>query len=282
MKKIIAYFDMDGPLADFEIGIGRNVGHPKRGIYEHNRDLVKPMYEKGFFRNLPVTAGAKEAVEELLNIDRIDWYIATKPMVDQVYYSATEKFEWLNEHFPMLVEKTFMTCCKSHLNGHYLIDDHKEKWEPIFNGSFLYFDVAKPVESWENIVNYLKKYDPNNLPNRVTEQEKRRCKSVFTVHRTHDSIGRGDVWQVRMRILLNNHTERMVTFNTDGQDSHIVHSSLDVNESAYQNFRRTWEDIESKRNKSWNTFMYEGSVDKPELPEIIMKNARQLVAQPSY
>lgn len=162
MDKKILYLDQDGPLADFEIGIGREVGHPERGTWDKD---PKPMYEKNFFRNLPVTAGAREAVETLLDMPWLDIYVATKPMIDKrIYYSATEKFQWLDEHFPQLVHRTFLTCCKGHLNGDFLIDDNSARWRPIFSGEFIYFDTTNPEKSWHDIVKYFsgREYDKGN------------------------------------------------------------------------------------------------------------------------
>ena len=261
IRKIIGYFDMDGPLADFEMGIGRDLSHPKRGIYENNKELVKPMYERGFFRNLPVTEGAKEAVEYLMNLERVDWYVATKPMVDTVYYSATEKFEWLNEHFPSLVEKTFMTCCKGHLNGHYLIDDYAERWEPIFGGSYIYFDVAKPYESWNNIVNYFEKYDPNNLPNRVMKrpEEVKKYPTLWRPVGVVPTMGHLARKQMQLQILVADNLLKLVTLELEGEECWVVHSQDMMNGAIKTEFQR---DAENSKANEWKLVDFIGDPNK--------------------
>jgi 5'-nucleotidase len=149
MKKIV-YIDMDGVLADFEGGVGR---FP----FERN---PPEMYVQGFFRNLPVMPGAKQALEQLLNNEHIDVYIGSKPDSTNLW-SATEKFQWIAEHFPALIKKIFLTCDKGHLNGHYLIDDDEEQWGSKFKGTFLHFDHLTPEESWQKIVDYFNTYKDN-------------------------------------------------------------------------------------------------------------------------
>lgn len=143
MKKIV-YLDMDGVLANFWLGVGR----------EDAEWNPPEMYVKGFFRNLPIMPGAREAVAELLANPNIDLYIASKPDSKNLD-SATEKFQWINEHFPALIKKIFLTCDKGHLNGDYLIDDNEEEWGPKFKGTFLRFDEHKPIESWDRILRLL-------------------------------------------------------------------------------------------------------------------------------
>jgi 5'(3')-deoxyribonucleotidase len=152
MKKIV-YLDMDGVIADFWGGVGRP-----------NPEWNPPeMYVKGFFRKLEVMPGAKKAVAELLANPNLDVYIASKPDSKNLD-SATEKFEWIREHFPALLKKIFLTCDKGHLNGHYLIDDNIEEWGPKFKGTFLHFDEHNPIESWHKILlklNCLEKHETN-------------------------------------------------------------------------------------------------------------------------
>lgn len=138
------YLDMDGVIADFWTGVGRP-----------DAEWNPPeMYVKGFFRNLPLMPGAKEAVAELLSNPNIDLYIASKP--DSINMdSATEKYQWINEHFPELTKKIFLTCDKGHLNGDYLIDDDEERWAHKFQGQFLHFDEKNPLQSWARILEAL-------------------------------------------------------------------------------------------------------------------------------
>jgi 5'(3')-deoxyribonucleotidase len=136
----IVYLDMDGVLAAFKKGVGRP-----------NPEWNPPeMYVPGFFRNLEVLPGAREAVSELLKYKNVDLFIASKPDSKNLL-SATEKFEWIQEHFPELLKRMFLTCEKGHLNGDYLVDDHA-KWAETFKGTFLHFDEDKPEESWQHVL----------------------------------------------------------------------------------------------------------------------------------
>ena len=138
---------MDGVLADFNKGVGRPG-------FERN---PPEMYEQYFFRNLPVMEGAKEAVAQLLEHKDIDLYIASKP--DSInLWCATEKFQWIQEHFPALLKKIFLTCDKGHLNGDFLIDDDFKQWGNKFKGNLLVFDENNPKESWARILEALSVY----------------------------------------------------------------------------------------------------------------------------
>jgi len=146
MKKIV-YLDMDGVMADFKKGVGRP-----------NPEWSPPeMYLQGFFRNLPVMAGAREAITEILTYEGIDLYIASKP--DSInLFCATEKYQWIQEHFPELIKKIFLTCDKGHLNGHFLVDDDERQWKDKFKGEFIKFDELNPEASWKAILETLKPY----------------------------------------------------------------------------------------------------------------------------
>lgn len=144
MKKIVVYIDMDGVVADFKTGIGRS--SPEWNPPE--------MYVKGFFRSLPVMPGAKEAIAELLDNPKLDIFIASKPDSKNLD-SATEKFEWIQEHFPPLLKKIFLTCDKGHLNGDFLIDDF-EDWRNKFPGTFIKFDEENPTKCWKEILAFFR------------------------------------------------------------------------------------------------------------------------------
>jgi 5'(3')-deoxyribonucleotidase len=147
VQKKILYLDMDGVLADFDKGVGR-----KKRIKD-----PPEMFVKGFFRKLPLMPGAKNAVKSLLLHKRLDIYILTKPTTKNLH-CATEKFQWIEEHFPELLRKMFVACDKGHFNGHYLIDDDKKAWAKKFKGKFLHMDKDNSEESWAELLKYLEKY----------------------------------------------------------------------------------------------------------------------------
>ena len=143
MKKVV-FLDMDGVLADFSLSAGI-----PRGVWV---DDPPCMFEPGFFKNLPIIPGAREAISKLLEIESLDLYIASKPSTRNPA-SASEKYEWIQQHFPELKKKMFLTCDKGLLRGDYLIDD-LEKWGEDFQGDFLHFNGAQPEQEWDRLVNY--------------------------------------------------------------------------------------------------------------------------------
>lgn len=142
MKKIL-FLDMDGVLADFEAGVGR---------WPFEQDPPE-MFVKEFFRKLPVKPGALQAVDAILKLDHIDTYIGSKPTTKNLD-CATEKMQWIEEHFPALLRKMNLVCDKGLLNGHYLVDDDLQ-WKGRFPGLFLHFDKFEPELSWHRIVTFL-------------------------------------------------------------------------------------------------------------------------------
>lgn len=141
------YIDMDGVLANFTKGIGR----------DFTGRNPPEMFKKGFFLNLEPMPFAKDAVKELLSYKGLDVYIATKPTTRNLY-CATEKYKWIKKHFPDLLLKMFLTCDKGHLNGDFLIDDEPQTWGDKFKGEFLVFNEHDPEKSWDAIIKYLSMY----------------------------------------------------------------------------------------------------------------------------
>jgi 5'(3')-deoxyribonucleotidase len=113
------------------------------------------MYEKGFFRNLPLMVGAKETIEHLINDHHLDVHIASKPIPNG--FCPSEKFEWVAEHLPALLKKTHLVQDKGLLLGDYLVDDDL-RWKPRFRGHMFHFNSDKPQDCWKSILEYMKKY----------------------------------------------------------------------------------------------------------------------------
>lgn len=142
-KKRTVFLDMDGVLADFDGAITSGV------------DWDPPeMFEPGFFRNLKVMPGAKEAVAKLLANPDLEVYIGSKPTTKNLS-SFTEKAAWIEEHFPDLLKRIILVCDKKLLNGDILIDDDLKTWGHVFKGQFIHFDRHNSEESWKKIVEEL-------------------------------------------------------------------------------------------------------------------------------
>lgn len=142
----VVYIDMDGVLADFD----RCVASPR----DPGLGLPSEMLHKGFFRQLPVMDGAKEAIEILLSEPEVQLFIATKISTKNLH-AATEKLQWLEEHFPELVKNVFIACDKTKLKGDLLIDDFI-RWKG-FEGHFFHFDKLNPTNSWKQAVALIKR-----------------------------------------------------------------------------------------------------------------------------
>lgn len=152
---MIVFLDMDGVLADFD---GALPPEQQKPVGTTAWD-PPAMFEPGFFRNLKPMPGAKEAVAKLLAAPHLDVYIGSKPTTKNTL-SATEKYDWIAEHFPDLLKKIVLVCDKKLLRGHVLVDDDRQRWEPVFDGRFIYFDRGNPEWSWAHVVGELCGYEP--------------------------------------------------------------------------------------------------------------------------
>lgn len=140
--------DMDGPLAAFDDHFWRAViaegwpvdvpgpdGQTHRYASDHvidpdHRAASRALVEApGWFRALPVTAGAQAGVEELLRAG-IEIVVCTKPLEENPT-CRDEKAAWLVEHFPDLAVDVVITPDKSWVHGTVLLDDAiKLSWIP--------------------------------------------------------------------------------------------------------------------------------------------------------
>jgi 5'(3')-deoxyribonucleotidase len=134
------FLDMDGVLADFDSAVKEKIFDPPE------------MFEKRFFRDLKVMPGAKSFVRWALRQPYLDLYIASKPLTKRgILYSATEKLEWVKEHFPELLDKTSLVSDKGLLLGSVLVDDDKKAWGDKFRGVFFHFDKDHPASSFRRL-----------------------------------------------------------------------------------------------------------------------------------
>lgn len=142
--KTIVFVDMDGVLADFD-------GAVTSGVKKDPPEMFVP----GFFRKLNVMEGAKEGIAALLANPNISVYIGSKPTYANTL-CATEKMDWIQEHFPELKKRMVLVCDKKLLRGNFLIDDDVERWGHKFKGAFIFFDRTKPKQEWQRIANFFR------------------------------------------------------------------------------------------------------------------------------
>src|SRR6185369_14748323 len=116
-RRTIVGIDMDGVLADFDGGVGRP---------GHEQDPPE-MFVPGFFIKLQLMPGAKDAVTELLQNKNLRIYICSKPTT-KALNCATEKYQWIQKHFPELLNRVCLMGNKELFAGDYLIDDDYNRW----------------------------------------------------------------------------------------------------------------------------------------------------------
>lgn len=171
MKKRLLV-DMDGVLADIyaqlieceyqEHGIRHEMnnlnGKSEVDVFKKALDYI---HSDGFFRNLPVMDGSVEILRQLN--EKYELFIVTAAM--EFPNSLTEKFYWLEEHFPFIHWKQIVMCgSKTVVKGDIMIDDHFKNLD-YFEGQALLFTQPHNisgndrnhtrVNSWYDVANIL-------------------------------------------------------------------------------------------------------------------------------
>lgn len=105
-------------------------------------ELRNVLYDKGFFRDLPLMENSQEVVAELN--ERYDIFFTTAAM--EFRNSLEDKYDWLLDHFPFISWKNFVFCGdKSILKADYMIDDHPRNLLK-FQGKGLLFTASHNVD----------------------------------------------------------------------------------------------------------------------------------------
>lgn len=100
------------------------------------------LYDKGFFRDLPLMPHAQEVVKELA--EDYDIFFTTAAM--EFRNSLEDKYDWLQDHFPFISWKRFVFCGnKSILRADYMIDDHPRNLL-TFEGKGLLFTASHNID----------------------------------------------------------------------------------------------------------------------------------------
>jgi 5'-nucleotidase len=126
---------------------------------EHRPRIKEHINDPTFFRDIPLMAGAVEAVVTLS--ERYEIFVASAAMEHPVSFNA--KFEWLGEHLPMIPPARCIFCGdKSVLGTEYLIDDSpyqlvKFRGEPImFSAAHNAHETRfRRVHDWADAVSQL-------------------------------------------------------------------------------------------------------------------------------
>jgi 5'-nucleotidase len=177
MPKKIILVDMDGVIADFELGFLKSwqQNHPdlpyfaleqRKSFYvrdqypQDQKQLVEKIYKsEGFYRNLPVISGSVQAFKELEK--SCELFICTSPLSGNKF-CIQEKTDWIGEHLGNeWISKMVITKDKTIVRGDVLIDDNPHvkgiltpTWslvtykQPYNNGQFTWEDWKKNLESF--------------------------------------------------------------------------------------------------------------------------------------
>jgi 5'(3')-deoxyribonucleotidase len=135
MIKLKIFVDMDGVLANFEKAAEKypEVKRP---------DLVLD------FSKFEVIEGAKEAISKIEEMGHDVFIASTPPWNNPEAWG--QKRNWIDEHFPSLRRKVFLTHRKDLLSGDILIDDTTYRGQKDFTGTFIHF--GKNGMKWDNVV----------------------------------------------------------------------------------------------------------------------------------
>lgn len=147
MKQRIA-LDMDEVIADiehkfiqtYEREFGKRLSkedlYGKKVYYFEGARYIRTfLFEKGFFRDLPVIADSQEVVEELM--EHYDVFITTAAM--EFRNCLEDKYDWLQEFFPAINWKNIVFCGdKSIIRADYMIDDHASNLRSFQGKGLLY------------------------------------------------------------------------------------------------------------------------------------------------
>lgn len=176
-NKPVVLLDQDGPLADFDtavaevlVSLGLDVSVLKRTTWHTSDDIEHcfgaaaaravqdAVYRTGFFRSLPLKAGAVEAVRALESAG-CDVFICTAPSLRNPS-CASDKMLWVADHFPSLRRKVVVSKDKTLVRGHILVDDKPEVqgilppvWQHVLfqTPGNAHMDAPLCLASWDDV-----------------------------------------------------------------------------------------------------------------------------------
>lgn len=147
MRKL--FIDMDGVLADFDVGVKNYEKVFGPILSADDLDSIPDLY-----LNLPVLTGALDAITKLYNSNKYDMFVATTAPWDSPN-SLTHKRLWLEENFgDIFYKRMFTTHRKDLLLGDYLIDDRVVNGAGEFTGEHIHFGSDK-FPDWNSVLLYL-------------------------------------------------------------------------------------------------------------------------------
>lgn len=119
------------------------------------------LFEKGFFKDVPLMPDSQEVVKWLTNHYEI--FIVTAAM--EFRNSFEDKYDWLQQYFPFLNWQNFVFCGrKDMILADYLIDDHVKNLEGFMGKGILFHaphnldnNTFVRVKNWKEIKSFFEK-----------------------------------------------------------------------------------------------------------------------------
>jgi 5'(3')-deoxyribonucleotidase len=146
--KEVLWIDMDGVVADFEpkaTEIAAEMGL----TFQEFADQKQYRHIPGFYLDLPLIPGAKEAIERLEASGKYDLYFLSAPSWGNVS-CFSDKRVWVERYFPSFRKKLGLSFQKGHHLGHYLIDDRTKYGAGQFIGEHIQFGTGK-YPDWNSV-----------------------------------------------------------------------------------------------------------------------------------
>lgn len=93
------------------------------------------LHRDGFFRSLPVVPGSQAALAKLNRV--YDVFIVSA--ATEFPQSLSEKYAWLNEHFPFISWEQIVLCgSKRIVRADIMVDDHLKNLDPFPGTTYLF------------------------------------------------------------------------------------------------------------------------------------------------
>ncbi len=136
--KEVVWVDMDGVVADFEPKATEEAAKMQL-TFQQFADQKQYRHIEGFYRNLPLIPGAKDAILELDASGKYELNFLSAPSWGNES-CFTDKRIWMRENFGTDFDKRMdLSFHKGHYLGHYLIDDRTKYGAGDFIGEHIQF-----------------------------------------------------------------------------------------------------------------------------------------------
>lgn len=150
--KEVIFVDMDGVVADF-VSNATEEAHKMGLTFREFDDQSRYRYIEGFYRNLPLMPGAKDAIEKLEASGKYDLYFLSAPSWGNTSCFSDKRI-WIEKNFPSFYKKMGLSFQKGHHLGHFLIDDRTKYGAGDFIGEHIMFGNEQ-YPDWDAVLKRL-------------------------------------------------------------------------------------------------------------------------------